>query len=167
MMHESSDSSELTLAKPVWLTGIAVVIPCYKVTRHIEAVLHGIGPEVDHIYCIDDACPDSSGDFISREISNARVVVLRHVENLGVGGAVMTGYRRAIQDGAKVIVKIDGDGQMDPKLLMRFVGPILKGDADYTKGNRFWDMRQITRMPMVRRFGSLSICVVYGAPILA
>ncbi len=156
-MHDFSDSADLTLTRLVWSTGIAVVIPCYKVTRHIEAVLHEMGPEVDHIYCIDDACPDSSGDFIAREISDARVVVVRNAENLGVGGAVMAGYRRAIHDGATVIVKIDGDGQMDPRLLMRFVGPIAKGDADYTKGNRFWDMRQITRMPLLRRFGNLGL----------
>lgn len=71
--------------------------------------------------------------------------------------AVMTGYRAAIADGMSVIVKIDGDGQMDPTLLPGFIAPILRGEADYTKGNRFWDLRHIQRMPLVRRIGNLGL----------
>jgi len=140
-----------------WKTGIAVVIPSYNVTRHISGVVEAIGPEVDAIYCVDDACPSGSGTFIERNIKDARVRVLRNPVNLGVGGAVMTGYRQAVTDGATVIVKIDGDGQMDPQLLPNFVTPILAGEADYTKGNRFWDLSQITRMPPLRRFGNLAL----------
>ncbi|MDI9238741.1 glycosyltransferase family 2 protein [Lysobacter sp. LF1] len=140
-----------------WNSGIAVVIPSYKVVKHIEAVIASIGPEVDVIYCVDDACPAGSGDFIEREIKDLRVRVLRNSTNLGVGGAVMTGYRQAVVDGARVIVKIDGDGQMDPALLPGFVAPILAGEADYTKGNRFWDLSEITRMPALRRIGNLGL----------
>lgn len=142
------------------LTGgfvVAVVIPCYKVTRHITGVIAAIGPEVDRIYCVDDACPDGSGDMIEREIKDSRVVVVRHAANQGVGGAVLTGYARAIQDGATVMVKIDGDGQMDPALLGGFISPILRGEADYTKGNRFWDLQQIRQMPLLRRIGNLGL----------
>lgn len=140
-----------------WTNGIAVVIPCYNVTRHIAGVVAEIGGEVDAIYCVDDACPSGSGDYIEREIGDSRVRVLRHQRNLGVGGAVMTGYRQAIHDGARVIVKIDGDGQMDPALLPIFVAPILLGEADYTKGNRFWDLNEISQMPVIRRFGNLGL----------
>lgn len=140
-----------------WRHGIAVVVPSYKVTRHILDVLAAIGPEVDAIYCIDDACPDGSGDFIERNSMDRRVKVLRHPKNLGVGGAVMTGYRKAVADGARVIVKIDGDGQMDPSLLPAFVAPILRSAADYTKGNRFWDLEQIKHMPLLRRIGNLGL----------
>jgi len=136
---------------------IAVVIPCYRVTRHIAGVIAAISPEVDRIYCVDDACPDGSGDMIERDISDPRVTVIRHEVNQGVGGAVMTGYAHAIADGATVMVKIDGDGQMDPTLLGSFVSPILRGEADYTKGNRFWDLRQIRQMPMLRRVGNLGL----------
>lgn len=140
-----------------WTHGIAVVIPSYRVTRHIAEVISAIGPEVDAIYCIDDACPDGSGDFIESQVSDRRVRVLRHAMNQGVGGAVITGYQRAVADGATVIVKIDGDGQMDPHLLPSFAIPILRGEADYTKGNRFWDMRQIRQMPLLRRVGNLGL----------
>jgi len=125
--------------------------------HHILEVVHAIGPEVDVIYCVDDACPEGSGDFIACNASDPRVKVLRHSQNLGVGGAVMTGYRQAIADGARIIVKIDGDGQMDPSLLPAFVTPILRGVADYTKGNRFWDLRQIKQMPFMRRIGNLGL----------
>ena len=141
--------------------GIAVVVPCYRVRRHIAAVLAGIGPEVDAVYCVDDACPEGSGDFIEREIRDPRVRVIRHASNEGVGGAVLSGYRRAVADGARVIVKIDGDGQMDPALLPSFVAPILRGEADYCKGNRFWDLAGIGDMPPGRRFGN--VCLSFMA----
>lgn len=142
------------------LAGIAVVIPCYRVTRHISGVIAGIGPEVTRIYCVDDACPDGSGDFIAGNVSDPRVVVLRHAVNQGVGGAVMFGYRQAVADGAAVIVKIDGDGQMDPALLPAFVGPILAGEADYTKGNRFYDLKHLGRMPRVRLLGNAALSLL-------
>ena len=134
--------------------GVAVVIPCYNVTAHVLGVLAGIGADVSRIYCVDDACPEGSGDLVERECRDPRVTVLRHDRNQGVGGAVMTGYRRAVEDGAKVIVKLDGDGQMDPSLIGAFVGPIMAGEADYTKGNRFYDLKQIRQMPGVRIFGN-------------
>src|SRR4051812_9857977 len=91
---------------------VAVVIPSYRVTQHILAVIAGIGPEVSRIYVVDDKCPDGSGQFVRERCQDGRVVVLDHVANQGVGGAVMSGYRAAIADGAEVIVKVDGDGQM-------------------------------------------------------
>ena len=113
-----------------------------------------IPPEVWRIYVIDDACPDHSGAFVETNVSRPDVRVIVHEHNQGVGGAVMTGYRAAIADGADVIVKVDGDGQMDPKLIPHFVDPILSGEADYTKGNRFYDLEKIRTMPLSRLFGN-------------
>lgn len=133
---------------------IAVVIPSYRVTRHIIGVIAGIGPEVSRVYVVDDRCPDGSGEFVRANCQDPRVTVLEHTENQGVGGAVMTGYRAAIADGASVIVKIDGDGQMDASLIPVFVAPILAGEADYTKGNRFFNLERLGAMPPVRLFGN-------------
>jgi len=133
---------------------IAVVIPCYRVKAQIAAVLAAIGPEVWRIYVVDDCCPELSGDHVQAQSKDSRLHVLRHATNQGVGGAVKTGYRQAIADGASVIVKIDGDGQMNPAALPRLVAPILRGRADYTKGNRFYDLRAIHRMPPGRIFGN-------------
>lgn len=136
---------------------VAVIIPCYKVRRHILGVIEAVGPEVDAIYCVDDCCPEASGDFIEANARDPRIVVVRNAENQGVGGAVMAGYQRAILDGMQVLVKVDGDGQMDPSLVPLFIAPILKGQADYTKGNRFWDLSNIRRMPLIRRIGNLGL----------
>jgi glycosyltransferase involved in cell wall biosynthesis len=136
---------------------IAIVIPCYKVRRHVLDVIAAVGSEVSAIYCVDDACPDKSGDFIEENCRDARVRVIRHQVNQGVGGATLTGYQLAVSDGAAVVVKVDGDGQMDPALLPLFVAPILRGEADYCKGNRFWDMGEIRQMPWLRRVGNLAL----------
>lgn len=133
---------------------VAVVIPSYKVTRHILGVLAAIGPEVQRIYVVDDCCPEGSGDFVARHCTDPRVKVLRHSVNQGVGGAVMTGYRAAIDDLMDIIVKVDGDGQMNPALIGEFVRPIAQNQADYTKGNRFFDLEAVRAMPAVRLFGN-------------
>jgi dolichol-phosphate mannosyltransferase len=133
---------------------IAVVIPCYQVKRHVLSVIAAIGPEVTTIYVVDDRCPDCSGDFVELHCTDPRVKILRNPVNLGVGGAVMHGYRQAVIDGMDVIVKIDGDGQMNPRLLSRFVEPILARQADYVKGNRFYDLSQIRQMPAIRLVGN-------------
>jgi dolichol-phosphate mannosyltransferase len=133
---------------------VAVVIPCYKVSRHIQAVIAGIGDEVRQIYVVDDACPEGTGKLVKEVVKDHRVKVLFHSENNGVGGAVMTGYRAAIDGGADVIVKVDGDGQMDPALIPDFIWPILSGEADYSKGNRFYDLEEIRVMPKMRLFGN-------------
>jgi glycosyltransferase involved in cell wall biosynthesis len=126
----------------------------------VEGVIARVGSEVDLIYCVDDACPDNSGDFIERSCADKRIRVLRHASNQGVGGAVLTGYEQAVRDGADIIVKIDGDGQMDPCLLPTFVGPILRGEADYTKGNRFFDLKRIHEMPTIRIIGNAMLSLL-------
>ncbi len=133
---------------------IAVVIPCFRVREQVLDVIAAIGPEVGWIFAVDDACPEHSGRWIEEHCRDPRVKVLRHEVNQGVGGAVMTGYRAALETAAEVIVKIDGDGQMDPALLPRFAAPLLAGLADYAKGNRFHRIGFVRRMPWVRLFGN-------------
>ncbi len=133
---------------------IAVAIPCYKVTQHVLSVIAAIGPEVERIYAVDDACPDHSGRFIEERNQDQRVHVLYNFENLGVGGAIVTAYKAAMADGMDIVVKIDGDGQMNPALLPLFVRPLLRGQADYTKGNRFFRPESVQGMPPVRLFGN-------------
>ena len=133
---------------------VAVVIPCFNVKSFIIPLIAGIGPLCDVIYVVDDCCPEESGKHVLTHCADDRVRVLMNEKNLGVGGAVMCGYRQALKDGAAVIVKLDGDGQMDPGLLPRFVRPLLEGRADYTKGNRFYDLSNISAMPKIRIFGN-------------
>jgi glycosyltransferase involved in cell wall biosynthesis len=117
---------------------IGVVIPCFKVKDHILKVIDLIPLFIDHIYIIDDCCPQGSGKHVHLNLQdNGKIKIIYHSINLGVGGAVKTGYKEALNDDCDVVVKIDGDGQMDPRLILNFIKPIIYGAADYSKGNRF------------------------------
>jgi glycosyltransferase involved in cell wall biosynthesis len=135
-------------------TQIAVVIPCYRVHQKVLGVLAGIGPDVSQIYVVDDACPQSTGDLVEREVHDPRVKVIRRPRNGGVGAATMTGMEAAAEQGADIIVKLDGDGQMDPALISKLVRPILRGHADYVKGNRFFSPELVQGMPAPRLAGN-------------
>jgi len=134
---------------------VAVVVPCYREVEHVLDVLAGIGPEVAAIIVVDDACPDGTGAHVRDNCADPRVEVVTHETNTGVGGATITGYRRATSSGAEIIVKIDGDGQMDPALIPTLIAPIREGNADYVKGNRFYDLDGVSHMPRERIVGNL------------
>ncbi len=133
---------------------IAVVIPCYRVKQHILGVISEMPQFVDHIIVVDDKCPEQSGSLVMAECRDPRVVVIQHEVNQGVGGAVVTGYRKAMELNADIAVKVDGDGQMDPALMSAFIQPIAMGLADYTKGNRFFSLDTVSGMPAIRLFGN-------------
>jgi len=137
-----------------------VVIPAFKVEKHILSVIGNIGDCVDRVYVVDDCCPNGSGKLVEDHCDDKRVVVLYNEENLGVGGAVKRGYLQGLADDMEVFVKIDGDGQMDPALLPKFTGPILRGKADYTKGNRFYMLESLVQMPLLRKFGNAGLSLV-------
>ncbi|EHH0749904.1 TPA: glycosyltransferase family 2 protein [Vibrio vulnificus] len=139
---------------------VAVAIPCYKVKTHIQSVIAGIGSEVHTIYVVDDCCPEQSGNFVLANNHDERVKVLFHKENQGVGGAIVTAYKQAIEDNIDIVVKVDGDGQMDPSLIPHFVDPIIQGRADYTKGSRFFTLESLASMPFVRKFGNASLSFI-------
>ena len=133
---------------------VHVVIPAYKVTDHILELLARIGPEIEKIIVVDDACPDGSGALVRNSSKDKRVEVIIQSVNGGVGSAVVTGYKRALELGADVVVKLDGDGQMHPEDINKLLIPIQLGEADYTKGNRFDSLDELYNMPKVRIFGN-------------
>jgi len=133
---------------------VAVVIPCFRVRLHILPLIEQIGPEVDWIIVVDDACPEESGRYVRENCLDRRVTVLTNEKNQGVGGAVLNGYTCALQLGAEIIVKLDGDGQMDPRRIRYLIRPILDGRADYSKGNRFFNVEGLRSMPRIRLLGN-------------
>jgi glycosyltransferase involved in cell wall biosynthesis len=137
--------------------GVWLVVPCYKVTGHILRVIRKTPAWFEGIVCVDDACPDKSGDFIEANNTDPRVVVVRLPKNQGVGGAVLAGYAEAANRGARVMVKVDGDDQMDLGYAAQLVAPILLGEADYAKGNRFTSISHLTTMPTVRVLGNAAL----------
>lgn len=151
------DDSLRAAIEPAVRTRVAVVLPCYRVRAKVLGVIDRIGPEVTAIYAVDDGCPENSGGLIEEHCRDPRVTVIRHEANQGVGGAVLTGFARALEDGAQIVVKLDGDGQMDPALIPLFVKPIVEGRADYVKGNRFFSPEDARSMPKTRLFGNLAL----------
>ncbi len=139
---------------------IAVTIPSYKVRAHVLDVIARIPPQVQRIYVVDDKCPQDSGRFVQEQCHDPRVLVLFHEQNQGVGGAVSTGYRAALEEGMDIVVKVDGDGQMDPALIPHFTRPIERGRADYTKGNRFYRPDSLKGMPPIRLFGNAALSFI-------
>jgi len=132
---------------------IAVVIPAYKVAGQIKNVIVSIPDNINYIIVVDDHCPHSSGNE-AEKLNKSNVIVAYHEKNQGVGGAVITGYRKAIELGCDIVIKMDGDGQMDPKYLQNFINPLIRDRADYTKGNRFKQFHSLKAMPKVRLFGN-------------
>ena len=133
---------------------VAVVIPAFRVKKQILSVLHAIGDEVHAIYVVDDKCPEETGRFVEREANDSRIRVIYHAANRGVGGAVISGIEAALRDQMQIVVKVDGDGQMDPLLIPEFLQPIIDGTADFAKGNRFFDPDGVRTMPASRLFGN-------------
>ncbi len=137
---------------------IATIIPAYRVERDIEAVLGGIPDYIKHIIVVDDASPDSTADLVTAAAKkDSRITLIQHRENQGVGGAMVTGFRKAMEFGAQIVVKLDGDGQMDPAFIPALLTPLIHGTADYTKGNRFRDFVSLRKMPFIRRVGNLGL----------
>lgn len=134
---------------------IAVVIPSYRVSKEILRTVESIGSEVAHIIVVDDACPEYTGALVTANTKDPRVEVLFHVQNLGVGGATKTGYLRALELNADIVIKLDGDGQMDSSKIPEMVRLIIEGEGDYIKGNRFFDNDSVPSMPKHRIFGNL------------
>ena len=146
-----SKSSELILES----ASIAVVIPAYRAKSHILAVLNNVPKYVSLIVLVDDACPDQTGDFAKAAFVDKRLVVIKHSKNLGVGGAMKTGYREAICRNSEIVVKVDADNQMDQRMIPSLVLPLLEKKCDFTKGNRFVSPRSIASMPRMRIVGNL------------
>lgn len=134
---------------------IAVAIPCYKVEQHLQQVVTGLPDFVDSIILVDDCSPDSTPKLIDQLVNGNRIIAIHHPQNKGVGGAMKSAFLKAIETGMDVVVKIDGDGQMDS----RFIAPMIDAlnDADFAKGNRLFDRQMLCKMPFVRRIGNMGI----------
>ncbi|MFC3476702.1 glycosyltransferase family 2 protein [Halobacterium litoreum] len=150
---------------------IGAVVPAYNEADHIGGVIDTLPEFVDRAYVVDDGSTDDTLRVIRDHAAAAnehltdapetatgvtldpRVVPVAHEENRGVGGAIKTGYQRALADGVDVTLVIAGDGQTEPDIVERIVAPVAAGDADYAKGNRLGD-RDRDAMPRHRQFGN-------------
>ena len=151
-------------------TTISVVVPAYNEAGFVGDVIDSVPAFVDRIYPVDDASTDGTWEEIREHAArqNAptpelvgdggtqrRVVPIRHSENRGVGGAIKTGYQRAVADGVEVVTVMGGDGQMDPAVIERIIEPVVDGRADYAKGNRLLQGDHHDSMPAFRYVGNV------------
>jgi dolichol-phosphate mannosyltransferase len=133
---------------------VFIVIPCYNVKNKIYKVISRSLKYADKIIIVDDKCPEQTGNYVKNKIKNKKILVIFNNKNLGVGGATMIGYKAAIKLNANVIVKMDGDGQMNPYYIPNLVKNIKEGKAGYCKGNRFINKSIINKMPLIRLVGN-------------
>jgi dolichol-phosphate mannosyltransferase len=134
---------------------ISVVIPAFKVEKEIEGVLQSIPRSIQYIIVINDRSPDHTEEVVRKAmLQDERILLISHPLNKGVGGAMVSGFQKALELDTDIVVKIDGDGQMDLTLFPMLIAPILHGQADYAKGNRFYDFVALRKMPATRRFGN-------------
>ena len=138
---------------------IAVVVPAYNEERHVGEVLRGLPDYVDHVIAVDDCSADGTRAAIE-SCGVARVVALSTPANLGVGGATLLGYRKALELGCDVAVKMDGDGQMPPEHLPLLLDAVVEHGYDYAKGNRFLAGDSLAAMPRHRLFGNVVLTFV-------
>jgi len=132
---------------------IAVVIPCYKVSKKINKVINLLPSYLDRIYVVDDKCPENSVKKITSK--SKKIKKIYRNKNGGVGAAVKDGYKNSMKDFNHITVRLDGDGQMDPRLIKKFIIPIIEKKADFTKGNRLSRKFINSKMPLARNFGNL------------
>lgn len=138
---------------------VVVVVPCYDVARYLVDVVSTLPAFVDRVVLVDDGSRDDFAAAASA-IRSDRVTVVRHQHNLGLARAMESGIREALRAGADIVVKVDGDGQMDPDEMARLVGPVAAGDADLAKGNRLMRRRHVAGMPQARLAGNLLLSVL-------
>lgn len=158
--------AEVKKARPVTFSAdmyksrrIGVVIPAYNEERLVGRVIRDVPDFVDHIIAVDDCSRDGTPAAIGA-CADARLVSLRTASNQGVGGATMTGYRRALELGCDVVVKMDGDGQMSAEHLPLLLDAVVEQGYDYAKGNRFLAGESLARMPRHRLVGNVVLTFI-------
>ena len=137
---------------------ISVIIPCYNVAKHIEEVIKHLPAEVNHIITVNDRSPDDTEAILLRlQKENSKIIYLKHEVNQGVGGAMLTGFKKSLELNCDITIKMDGDNQMDPAYIPALLKPLIDNTADFTKGNRFRDLNALKSMPFGRRVGNLGL----------
>jgi glycosyltransferase involved in cell wall biosynthesis len=132
---------------------VAVVVPAFDEERLIATTLAGIPEFVDKVIVVDDASRDGTATAAAGT-GDGRVEVIAHERNEGVGAAILTGYRRALEDGIDVTCVMAGDNQMDPDDLEAIASPVARGEVDYAKANRLFTGRAWELIPRTRYLGN-------------
>ena len=136
------------------------VVPCYRSSKIAPKLVANLINYVDFVICVDDCCPENTGIKIQNKIKSDKLKIIFHKINQGVGGATKTGIKFAEKIGAEIIIKIDSDGQMDPKYIPSLIEPIINRTSDFTKGNRFRNIDVLIKMPKIRLLGNILLSFI-------
>ena len=140
---------------------VCIVIPCYKVRDKIISVLKKIDfKTIDKVIIVDDFCPEYSGKFVKKNFQSSKISFIFLKKNEGVGGATIAGFQLAKKKKFDVVIKLDGDGQHDPKILKKFIKILSSGKYDFCKGYRNLDIFIEDDMPIVRKIGNISLTFI-------
>jgi glycosyltransferase involved in cell wall biosynthesis len=132
---------------------VAVVVPAHDEEKLIAETIGSIPDFVDRVYVVDDKSKDGTVAAV-RAITDPRVVLIEHERNLGVGGAIITGYERARDDRIDVTAVMAADAQMDPGDLEKLAAPVARGEVDYAKANRLFTGQAWDVIPRYRYLGN-------------
>ncbi len=136
---------------------VCVVIPCYRVRHRILKVLNDKSfLNINKIILIDDKCPQNTGSYLKKKLKSKKYKIIMNKINLGVGGATMTGFNYALKNKYEIIIKIDGDGQHNAKILKKFLEGFNQNKFDFCKGYRSLTFNSKTKdkMPFIRFWGA-------------
>ena len=135
-------------------TRICVILPAHNEAEHVGDVIRALPAWVTAVVVVDDVSTDDTAAAVEA-LGDSRVTLVRHVENTGVGGAMVSGYKAALELDSDILVKMDADGQMDTGDLPRLIRPLIDRHAEYAKGNRFYVINANRTMPRTRKLGSV------------
>jgi glycosyltransferase involved in cell wall biosynthesis len=140
---------------------VAVVVPAHDEEHLLPETLAGLPDFVDRVFVVDDASRDGTADR-AREaaVVDSRLELIRHEQNRGVGAAIVTGYRRALEEGIDVTCVMAADNQMDPADLASIAGPVARGEVDYAKGNRLFTGQAWQLIPHTRYLGNAALSLL-------
>jgi len=134
---------------------IAVVVPAYNEETQITKVVETMPGFVDFIVIVNDCSKDKTKSVVEDlQRLYPKVILINHEVNQGVGGAIATGYKWSRDNAIDAAVVMAGDAQMDPMDLPALLEPIIKNEADYTKGNRLVTGEAFKKIPKIRFFGN-------------
>ncbi len=134
---------------------VAVVVPAYNEEKFIARVLTTMPPFVDKIYAVNDGSIDRTLEIMqSIAERNGKITIVNRERRGGIGSAITSGHRKALEDDIDVIAIMAGDGQMDPSILHQILEPVIEGKADYAKGDRLSALENKREMPVWRSFGN-------------
>jgi glycosyltransferase involved in cell wall biosynthesis len=131
---------------------VAVVVPAHNEERLVGSTVASIPAFVDKIYVVDDASKDATAERAAT--ADPRVVVIAHERNLGVGAAIVSGYKRARDESMDVTCVMAADGQMDPDDLETLVRAVASGECHYAKANRLFTGHAWQLIPRTRYIGN-------------